>query len=484
MIHQYWTLSVEQITEVSALWATALIKRYNDTFGHRFRPVALDRPWVSGHGHDYTFCETRPFNVSRDGGRPIGSNGLLYRILIGNEIWVLKMMWSFSGGTVPSLARFEKESSIPNMLNPHANIIPILHSWTGPCPDQLLDDIKRKTDLPFASRTSFFVMPNMQCDLSEYQRRWVEEKRVISELTWCTMVFDLLAAVARLEEKHVVHRDIKPANIFVDQTGALVLGDFGSAHCIMLPDGQALTVAMNSDWCEGTPLHQAPEVLDRCILANKPPITITWQELLGKSDAWQIGLVLKGLFLNLDEPWTTEQEHKSPSASMDPPPECPFSIWPIIQGLLRPDPRTRLSGTQAWHAASIAYLMSPYERPRPRWSMRPMALDAIVTLCMLRLAAVSTRSSRRTNWISRSWLFLGQVTPSQLYRALRLIESTTFKAEHLPNGNKKKNFFFSLHYAIDAFLTFCLLAYLCTISVSASPFRNTARRNIWTFVGY
>lgn len=61
--------------------------------------------------------------------------------------------------------------------------------------------------------------------------------------------------------KHNFFRDIKPDNVFLEQTGHIRLGDFGS--CLKrLPDG---TVSVTT--AVGTPDYISPETLRVC-LAN------------------------------------------------------------------------------------------------------------------------------------------------------------------------------------------------------------------------
>lgn len=244
-----------------------LVSSYHHLFCHRYRPVPTEGAWTAGV--EYTFQETKHFNVSATGGA-IGGNSLLYRILVSREVMVLKMMISVAGhavspgissNTPQNLTYFEKEASIPSMLAPHRNIIHVIHSWSGGYPAPLLEDIKASTNVPLTRETSFFVIPNMQCDLSEYRRRLFADRTILPDdmRTYC-MVVDLLAAVAHMEQRRVVHRDIKPANILVEMTGALVLGDFGTGARLVTSDGKDITLEMNPEWLAGTNGFNPPEV--------------------------------------------------------------------------------------------------------------------------------------------------------------------------------------------------------------------------------
>ncbi|KAI0773320.1 kinase-like domain-containing protein [Trametes elegans] len=75
---------------------------------------------------------------------------------------------------------------------------------------------------------------------------------------WCV---ELLAALEQLHKRRIVHRDVKPDNILLDDTGHLVLTDFGIARAFKRQDADRpwkRTDVTHS--LVGTPGYTAPEV--------------------------------------------------------------------------------------------------------------------------------------------------------------------------------------------------------------------------------
>ena len=56
-----------------------------------------------------------------------------------------------------------------------------------------------------------------------------------------------------LRKTHIVHRDLKPSNVMLEESGRVVLTDFGLAY---LPDEPKLT---RTGFLPGTPLYMSPE---------------------------------------------------------------------------------------------------------------------------------------------------------------------------------------------------------------------------------
>ncbi|CAD6241808.1 unnamed protein product [Miscanthus lutarioriparius] len=85
------------------------------------------------------------------------------------------------------------------------------------------------------------------------------------------LVAQLADALAGCHRRGVAHRDVKPDNLLFDASGALRLGDFGSAD--WFGDGRPLTGLV------GTPYYVAPEV-------------VAGKEYTEKVDVWSAGVVL------------------------------------------------------------------------------------------------------------------------------------------------------------------------------------------------
>jgi RNA polymerase sigma factor (sigma-70 family) len=91
-----------------------------------------------------------------------------------------------------------------------------------------------------------------------------------------------IAAAARTvhfaHEHGIVHCDLKPSNLMLDQTGMVLVTDFGLA--VHVADARSLHAVA------GTPAFMAPEQVDRC-----------WGEISPWTDVWGLGSVLYSLIL-------------------------------------------------------------------------------------------------------------------------------------------------------------------------------------------
>jgi serine/threonine-protein kinase len=72
--------------------------------------------------------------------------------------------------------------------------------------------------------------------------------------TVCEWVDDLASALDAAHVREIIHRDLKPANVLFDQSGRIVLGDFGLAKS--MADSSGLTAAGT---LMGTPMYLSPE---------------------------------------------------------------------------------------------------------------------------------------------------------------------------------------------------------------------------------
>ena len=72
--------------------------------------------------------------------------------------------------------------------------------------------------------------------------------------TVCDWVADLASALDAAHEQGIIHRDIKSVNVLFDQSGRIVLGDFGLAKS--MADSSGLTAAGT---LMGTPMYLSPE---------------------------------------------------------------------------------------------------------------------------------------------------------------------------------------------------------------------------------
>jgi eukaryotic-like serine/threonine-protein kinase len=131
----------------------------------------------------------------------------------------------------------------------------------------------------------------------------------------------LLDALRHAHDGGVIHRDIKPANIML--TGdRVVLADFGFAA----PEGTANTSM------RGTPAFIAPE-------------TLRGQGGTREADMWSFGATLY-MAVEGRTPFRTVDSMQALVAALQEPPRAPRragALEPVLRGLLRKDPKARLS---------------------------------------------------------------------------------------------------------------------------------------------
>lgn len=136
----------------------------------------------------------------------------------------------------------------------------------------------------------------------------------------------LVQALHYLHSNRVIHRDMKPQNILVGAHGRVKLCDFGFARAM-----SSNTVVLTS--IKGTPLYMAPE------LVKEQPYDLT-------VDLWSLGVILYELLVG-HPPFYTNSIYSLINHIVKDPVEYPADISPdlrsFLQGLLRKDPRQRLS---------------------------------------------------------------------------------------------------------------------------------------------
>lgn len=125
---------------------------------------------------------------------------------------------------------------------------------------------------------------------------------------------DMLEALRTAHNAGILHRDIKPSNVLLTPGGA-VITDFGIA---IIQGEERLT---STGQVVGTPAYMAPE------LARGRPASRA-------SDMWSLGATLYAAL--------TGHPPGRPVTAAD-----EGSLTSVIEGLLRPDPRTRLTAEQA-----------------------------------------------------------------------------------------------------------------------------------------
>ncbi|MEV5596829.1 serine/threonine-protein kinase [Streptomyces sp. NPDC052496] len=140
----------------------------------------------------------------------------------------------------------------------------------------------------------------------------------------------VLAALRVAHTAGVLHRDVKPGNVLLSNDGRVVLTDFGIAR---VAGSAALTLTGE---LVGSPEFLAPE---RALGQQAGP----------ESDLWSLGVTLYAAVeghspFRQDTPLTTLR------AVVDeqlPPPRRAGPLTPVLEGLLRKDPRERLDAAEA-----------------------------------------------------------------------------------------------------------------------------------------
>ena len=192
-------------------------------------------------------------------------------------------------------------------------------------------------------RVLYQFMPIAGFGNGEFLRKALKECQdaELKQQILAQVMYGLLTGFKGMHNRHVYHMDFKPANFVIDQWGDEFVIDFGCA----IETEEKLINGVNGDT-----RYFAPERLEyhRSDKQFEP----------GKADAWALGVTLLELalgkypfdscsFEQRKEQWDgdyflnkfkTIEEFKDPDEK---------GIWIIIRGLLRPDPKKRLSIQQA-----------------------------------------------------------------------------------------------------------------------------------------
>jgi serine/threonine protein kinase len=141
----------------------------------------------------------------------------------------------------------------------------------------------------------------------------------------------MLGALHTAHEAGVLHRDVKPSNVLVAPGDRAVLTDFGIATAA---GDVTLT---QTGLVMGSPAYIAPE---RARGRTAGPA----------SDLWSLGITMYAMVEGGSSPYERSEPMASLIAVISEDPEPPAhagSLRPIIDGLLRKDPETRLSALEA-----------------------------------------------------------------------------------------------------------------------------------------
>lgn len=163
-----------------------------------------------------------------------------------NQVVLIKLLQAEAAIKEHWRAQFMQESRISAQLN-HPNLRRTLHAGT-------------LADQPYIV-LEYVEGPTLAELIKQHKKLPIDLCIYIAK--------ELARAIAAVHRNKVLHRDIKPQNIFLSMSGAVKLGDLGSAH--ELADVSPLTI--------GTPAYMSPEY-------------ILGQEVGESSDLFSLGAVL------------------------------------------------------------------------------------------------------------------------------------------------------------------------------------------------
>lgn len=164
----------------------------------------------------------------------------------------------------------------------------------------------------------------------------------------------LARALARLHAMGTIHRDLKPENIFIDEDGAVVLGDFGLA----INGAQERAVSR-----VGTSGFMAPEVMSQPSAEEAAFLPPGWVPSYdGKVDVWSLGALLVEAFTGQVPFAHPNHAIAALKARYQAPPQLPAGVSAECADFLRraldPDPAKRPSAEQLlrhpWMAKAAA----------------------------------------------------------------------------------------------------------------------------------
>ncbi|RLU79955.1 serine/threonine protein kinase [Streptomyces griseocarneus] len=160
----------------------------------------------------------------------------------------------------------------------------------------------------------------------------------------------VLKALRSAHASGVLHRDVKPANVLLEPGGRVVLTDFG----IALVEGSG-TLTRTGDLV-GSPDFLAPERA----LGQRPG---------APSDLWSLGATLYAALEGVSPFRRTSALGTLQAVVQDdpPPPRRAGPLTPLLEGLLRKDPRTRMGSVEAQRMLDA--VAAGYPVTRPGWQL-------------------------------------------------------------------------------------------------------------------
>ncbi|KAI1312092.1 kinase-like domain-containing protein [Xylaria venustula] len=201
-----------------------------------------------------------------------GSFGMVFlaKDLQTNDLVAIKCMTKRAAANEAGLEFAMDERSEEQLchlrLGEHPNIVNFVHSFETEAHFYLVLEYCSRGDLYEAIRSGYGPLE------TEHVRQFM---------------LQLVDAVSYMHSKGIYHRDIKPENIFLTESGAMKLGDFGLA----------ITSKWSYEMTVGSDRYMAPEQYDSAGNGYSP----------AQADIWAIGICLLNILFSRN-PFTTPTE--------------------------------------------------------------------------------------------------------------------------------------------------------------------------------
>ncbi len=207
---------------------------------------------------------------------------------------------------------------------------------------------------------------------------------------------DLTRALAAVHGAGLVHRDVKPHNVMRDESGRIVLMDFGAGV-----DMQELTAGSQSKFI-GTPLYMAPELFDR-------------QQPSAQTDLYSLGILLYHLVTGLypldgSSPSDMRVKHQRGERRRlrDARPDLPTEFVRIVERAIEPTATARYGSAGELESDLAQFVVrdersseavpaaagAPPQRPGVSRSALALAAAAVVVVALAGVAALRFAPSR------------------------------------------------------------------------------------------
>nr|WP_239126600.1 serine/threonine-protein kinase [Asanoa siamensis] len=212
-------------------------------------------------------------------------------------------------------------------------------------------------DVVYAQGSPWIVMEYVR---SRSLHEVIESEGPLSPTRVAEIGLHVLEALCAAHSRGVLHRDVKPHNVLISDDGRVVLTDFGLATF----DGDSAVT--RAGMVMGSPQYVAPE------RASDGTST-------AEADMWSLGATLYAAVEGRSPFYrkTTLATLTALATSPPDPAKLAGPLRPVLTGLLRKDPRQRLTADDVDRL--LRRVLDPTVKPRPRRLPRPRRPDGAAT---------------------------------------------------------------------------------------------------------